>query len=53
MHLAEDFLATTDLSVAAIARRVGYDSDEAFSRAFKRVHALPPAAWRQQRHTAA
>lgn len=52
MHLAEDLLATTDQSVAAVARKVGYDSEEAFSRAFKRVHALPPAAWRQQRSTA-
>lgn len=51
MHLAEDLLATTDLSVAAVAHRVGYDAEEAFSRAFRRTHALPPAAWRQQRRT--
>ena len=38
MHLAEDLLATTDIGVAAVARRVGYDSEEAFSRAFKRAH---------------
>jgi AraC-like DNA-binding protein len=53
MHLAEDLLASTDQSVAAVARRVGYDSEEAFSRAFKRTHALPPATWRQHRRTAA
>ena len=29
---------STDLGVAAIARRVGYDAEEAFSRAFKRAH---------------
>ena len=34
MHLAEELLATTDSGVAAVARRVGYDSEEAFSRAF-------------------
>ena len=28
MHLAEDLLATTGHSVAAVARRVGYDSEE-------------------------
>jgi AraC-like DNA-binding protein len=47
MHLAEEMLATTGYSVAAISRRVGYDSEEAFSRAFKRVHAVSPGAWRR------
>jgi AraC-like DNA-binding protein len=47
MHLAEDMLATTDASIASIARRVGYDSEEAFSRAFKRTHAVSPGAWRR------
>jgi transcriptional regulator GlxA family with amidase domain len=46
MHLAQDLLATTDLGVAAIARRVGYESEEAFSRAFKRKHGVAPSAWR-------
>lgn len=36
MHVAGDLLGSTTLSVAAVARRVGYDSEEAFSRAFKR-----------------
>jgi AraC-like DNA-binding protein len=49
MHLAEDLLASTDLGVAAVARRVGYDADEAFSRAFKRVHGDSPSQWRAQR----
>ena len=42
-HLAQDLLATTDASVAAVAPRVGYDSEEAFSRAFKRAHGLSPS----------
>ncbi len=46
MHLATDLLATTDLSVFTIARRVGYDSEEAFSRAFKRQRGVPPSHWR-------
>jgi AraC-like DNA-binding protein len=50
MHLAEDLLATTDLGVAAIARRVGYDAEEAFSRAFKRSHGSAPAHWRARHH---
>jgi len=46
MHLAEDLLASTDLGVAAVARRVGYDAEEAFSRAFKRAHGSAPGQWR-------
>lgn len=49
MHVAEDLLRTTTLPVAAIARRVGYDSDEAFSRAFKRDHGSAPSVWRVER----
>jgi transcriptional regulator GlxA family with amidase domain len=51
MHLADDLLATTDLGVAAVARRVGYDSEEAFSRAFKRARGLSPSAWRAARNS--
>jgi AraC-like DNA-binding protein len=50
MHLARDLLTSTDLSVAAVARRVGYDAEEAFSRAFKRDAGAPPAAWRARHH---
>ena len=46
MHLANDLLATTDLSVFTIARRVGYDAEEAFSRAFKRERGVSPSHWR-------
>ena len=49
MHLAAELLATSDLGVAAVARHVGYDSEEAFSRAFKRAHALSPSHWRADR----
>jgi AraC-like DNA-binding protein len=49
MHVAEDLLASTDSPVAAIARCVGYDSEEAFSRAFKRAHGASPSAWRSSR----
>jgi AraC-like DNA-binding protein len=49
MHLADELLATTHLSVVAVARRVGYDSEEAFSRAFKRARGASPSAWRAAR----
>jgi AraC-like DNA-binding protein len=51
MHLAEELLATTDISVVTLARRVGYDSEEAFSRAFKRARGLSPSHWRAERVT--
>jgi AraC-like DNA-binding protein len=51
MHVAADLLSTTDLSVAAVARRVGYESEEAFSRAFKRGLGSPPGAWRSRHHS--
>jgi AraC-like DNA-binding protein len=47
MHLAEDLLASSDLGVAAVARRVGYESEEAFSRAFRRKHDEAPSVWRR------
>jgi AraC-like DNA-binding protein len=47
MHLARDLLRSTQLPVVAVARRVGYDSEEAFSRAFKRANGQPPSAWRE------
>lgn len=34
-------------SVATIALDVGYDSEAAFSRAFKRATGVPPGAWRR------
>lgn len=34
-------------TVAAIALEVGYDSEAAFARAFKRLVGQPPAAWRR------
>jgi AraC-like DNA-binding protein len=46
MHLAGELLRTTDLGVSAIARRIGYESEEAFSRAFRRSHGSSPGAWR-------
>lgn len=46
MHLAGDLLRTTDLSIAAVSRRIGYESEEAFSRAFRRSHGSSPGAWR-------
>ncbi len=51
MHLADELLATTELGVATVARRVGYGSEEAFSRAFKRARGMAPGRWRAARGT--
>jgi AraC-like DNA-binding protein len=49
MHVAKDLLRSCELGVAAVGRRVGYESEEAFSRAFKRSTGLAPSAWRVTR----
>jgi AraC-like DNA-binding protein len=47
---AGQLLSTTD-SVTAVANAVGYDSEAAFSRAFKKVVGAPPSEWRKGRDT--
>jgi AraC-like DNA-binding protein len=39
--------------IAQIAHEVGYESEEAFSRAFKRIVGTTPARWRSQTRSAA
>jgi len=47
MQLAAGRLAVGNAKVAAIAEQVGYESEEAFSRAFKRLIGVSLAAWRR------
>lgn len=47
MQVASGLLRSTNANVASIALDVGYDSEAAFARAFKRVVGVPPAAWRR------
>ncbi len=47
MQLAAGLLAGTSASLAEISGRVGYGSEAAFSRAFKKVVGVAPAFWRQ------
>jgi AraC-like DNA-binding protein len=47
MALASQALSTSNDAVARIAERVGYESEAAFNRAFKREFGTPPAAWRR------
>lgn len=52
MQIAAGMLATGKATLAQIANEVGYESEAAFSRAFKRCNGLSPAMWRS-RHGAA
>ncbi len=45
MQVAAGLLATGTEKVAAVASRVGYGSEAAFSRAFKRATGVPPSRW--------
>jgi AraC-like DNA-binding protein len=48
MQLATNYLRSANESIASIAGRVGYDSEAAFSRAFKKSVGSPPSEWRDQ-----
>jgi AraC-like DNA-binding protein len=47
MALAAQALANTGEPLVRIAEQVGYESESAFNRAFKREFGIPPAAWRR------
>jgi AraC-like DNA-binding protein len=47
LQMAAQELLSGSHSIAVVAERVGYESEAAFNRAFKRQFGLPPAAWRR------
>jgi AraC-like DNA-binding protein len=47
MQLASGLLRDTNAKLVEVAIEVGYESEAAFSRAFKRVAGLSPGAWRK------
>ena len=47
MQRGANLLREGAMTVATIAQEVGYDSEAAFARAFKRLVGQPPAAWRR------
>ena len=53
LELGADLLRSTSRSVLAIAGEVGYESEAAFNRAFKRRFSLPPARYRKAQRGAA
>jgi AraC-like DNA-binding protein len=51
MLLAAKRLENPEVSVAQVAFEVGYESEAAFNRAFKKLIGVPPGSWRKgQRH---
>lgn len=52
LQLAAEQLVRGTAKVAAIAAQVGYESEAAFSRAFKRATSQSPAEWRRVRREA-
>jgi AraC-like DNA-binding protein len=53
MQVGAGLLRATSRTVADIATDVGYESEAAFSRAFKRLVGMPPAAWRRNQNPSA
>lgn len=51
MQLAAGRLRDTDAKVLDIALDVGYESEAAFSRAFKRLVGVAPGTWRRAHRT--
>jgi AraC family transcriptional regulator, alkane utilization regulator len=51
LQIAAQELRNGTPSLAAVAERVGYESEAAFNRAFKREFGMPPASWRRSRET--
>ncbi len=49
MQVAAGLLRDTTAKLVAVALDVGYESEAAFSRAFKRVAGVSPGAWRKGR----
>jgi transcriptional regulator GlxA family with amidase domain len=52
LQLGSQMLVSSSYSVAQIAAEVGYESEAAFNRAFKREFEAPPARFRSQSRSA-
>jgi YesN/AraC family two-component response regulator len=53
IQIAAQLLSNGSSKVGAVGREVGYDSEAAFSRAFKKVTGVSPAGWRDRGRAAA
>jgi len=49
MQIAAGMLAAGNANMASIAYEIGYESEAAFSRAFKKSVGVPPSVWRNRK----
>jgi AraC-like DNA-binding protein len=49
LQIAAQQILAGNKSLAAVAEQIGYESEAAFNRAFKREYGMPPAGWRKSR----
>jgi len=52
LTVAAQSLRTDSTTLAAVAEQIGYESEAAFNRAFKREFRMPPVTWRRPRGSA-
>ncbi len=48
MQIAASMLGDASANIASIAEEIGYESEAAFSRAFKKLVGVPPSEWRRR-----
>ncbi len=48
MQIASELLSRSNANIATIAAKIGYESEAAFSRAFKKIMEVPPSTWRRR-----
>ena len=48
MQIAAQLLASGVSNIASVAAEIGYSSEAAFSRAFKKIVGVPPSEWRRR-----
>lgn len=48
MQIASEMLSGSNANIASIAADIGYESEAAFSRAFKKLVGVPPSDWRRR-----
>ncbi|MBI3708127.1 MAG: AraC family transcriptional regulator [Proteobacteria bacterium] len=48
MQIASGLLSGGNVNIATVAAEIGYASEAAFSRAFKKMVGVPPSAWRRR-----
>ena len=47
MQIASGLLDSGNTNIATVAAKIGYGSEAAFSRAFKKIVGVPPSDWRR------